>query len=183
MTTMFAYSIVARALVFAAWAHRKQRRKQSGLPYISHPIGVARILWWTGWREPSLLDDVNEDTDEIVAAPSWPARVVEIVDGATEAFEDASGARVPWLSRKAGLLAVCAKDRELAALKAADLCDNLLDVGRYGWGGISVGPKEYGVYARGLLRLVDGRLANALIAACWGAGVDVVPPCGCKVKS
>jgi GTP pyrophosphokinase len=54
------------ALVYASNAHRTQMRKGSGVPYISHPIGVASLVIEEGGTETqaiaALLHDVVEDT-------------------------------------------------------------------------------------------------------------------------
>lgn len=171
-------ALIAAAAAYATWAHRHQRRKQSNAPYIVHPVGVASLLWRCGYRDArllagALLHDVVEDTDCRVMSPPWPDDVVRLVVAATEIKAWPDGKPVPWLQRKARLLADAAWMPEAAALKAADLADNLFDVGRYGWGAISVGPAEYAVYADGLLRLVDGKLNGVLRSACELAGVPV----------
>lgn len=67
------------ALDFAAYKHRAQRRKSSeGIPYINHPIAVARLLAEVGGVQEedvliaALLHDTIEDTattaDEVTAA-------------------------------------------------------------------------------------------------------------------
>jgi (p)ppGpp synthase/HD superfamily hydrolase len=170
-------ALVAAAAVYAAYAHRHQRRKTSGRPYIIHPARVALRLWRCGHRAPyvlaaALLHDVTEDTPHPVAYPTWPARVAYLVSACSERKRRTDGSVIPWLARKAGLLKACEQDADVAAIKAADLADNLSDCARYGWGGISVGPAEYRVYALGLLGLVDGKLARELRVACAGAGVS-----------
>jgi hypothetical protein len=170
--------LVASAAGYAAYAHRHQRRKTSGHPYVVHPARVALRLWRCGWRDPevlaaSLLHDVNEDTPHVVASSVWPARVVHLVLECSERKHSGDGSPIPWLARKAALLRSCEVDRDVAAIKASDLADNLSDCARHGWGGISVGPEQYGVYARGLLALVDGDLARELRGACGAAGVRV----------
>ncbi len=59
-----------KALRFAAYQHRNQRRKGgSQVPYINHPIAVTDILWQTGGVRDittlvaALLHDTIEDTD------------------------------------------------------------------------------------------------------------------------
>ena len=55
-------------LEFATQAHGDQKRKYSGLPYISHPVAVQQILrdFYSGASEEliyaALLHDVIEDT-------------------------------------------------------------------------------------------------------------------------
>lgn len=56
------------AFQFAAKAHRGQRRKGDGSPYIEHPVEVARLLHAAGLADERLLaaaflHDVVEDTD------------------------------------------------------------------------------------------------------------------------
>jgi guanosine-3',5'-bis(diphosphate) 3'-pyrophosphohydrolase len=170
--------LVASAALYAAYAHRHQRRKSSGHPYIVHPARVAMRLWRCGHRSPSvlaaaLLHDVTEDTPHPVASPPWPERVVELVGACSEQKERVDGSVIPWPARKAALITACEQDGDVAAIKAADLADNLSDCARYGWAKLSVGPVEYSVYARGLLGLVDGELARELRTACVAAGVEV----------
>jgi hypothetical protein len=54
-----------RALVFAARAHAGTNRKGTSIPYITHPVQVARILERYGFDEnlviAGLLHDVIED--------------------------------------------------------------------------------------------------------------------------
>ena len=63
-------SLVLRALEFAAWKHRDQRRKDSSAsPYINHPIALATVLRIEGGvHDPlviaaALLHDTIEDTE------------------------------------------------------------------------------------------------------------------------
>ena len=60
---------ILRALQFAAFKHRDQRRKDhAASPYINHPIALASILWHEGGvHDPAvicaaLLHDTIEDT-------------------------------------------------------------------------------------------------------------------------
>ena len=56
-----------RAVEFATKAHRDQKRKYSGRPYIEHPIAVARMLGHFNHDEnmlvAAILHDTVEDTD------------------------------------------------------------------------------------------------------------------------
>src|SRR5664279_3001278 len=53
------------ALLFAAQVHRNQERKKSGIPYVSHLLGVASIVLDYGGDEEmaiaALLHDAVED--------------------------------------------------------------------------------------------------------------------------
>jgi len=62
--------LVLRAIEFAAWKHRDQRRKdERASPYINHPIAVAEVLSRDGGVRNSevlaaaLLHDTLEDTE------------------------------------------------------------------------------------------------------------------------
>jgi len=79
------------ALLFAAQVHRNQDRKRSGIPYVSHLLGVASIVLDYGGDEElaiaALLHDAAEDhggramlhTIEQMFGP----RVSKVVDGCT----------------------------------------------------------------------------------------------------
>jgi guanosine-3',5'-bis(diphosphate) 3'-pyrophosphohydrolase len=62
-------TLMLRAVSYAAWAHRDQRRKdKSSTPYINHPIGVAELIASVGLisdidiLRAAVLHDVVEDT-------------------------------------------------------------------------------------------------------------------------
>lgn len=82
-----------QAIDFAAYKHRQQRRKSSeGIPYINHPIAVARLLAEVGGIEDedvlvaAVLHDTVEDTattrEELEAAfgPAVRRLVDEVTD-------------------------------------------------------------------------------------------------------
>jgi guanosine-3',5'-bis(diphosphate) 3'-pyrophosphohydrolase len=63
-------ALILRALEFASWKHRDQRRKDKvASPYINHPIALANLLWREGGvTDPTviaaaLLHDTIEDTE------------------------------------------------------------------------------------------------------------------------
>lgn len=98
------------ALAYAAKLHSRQIRKGSGVPYISHLMGVASIALEYGADEDeavaALLHDAIEDQggaearDEIRAR--FGSRVVTIVEGCTDA--DAKP-KPPWRRRKEAYIA------------------------------------------------------------------------------
>ena len=66
------YQVLLEAIDFAATRHRHQRRKDTEqLPYINHPIAVARLLAGEGGVSDqdvlvtAILHDVLEDTDTL----------------------------------------------------------------------------------------------------------------------
>jgi len=117
----------SQALVYAAELHADQRRKVSGVPYVSHLLRVAGIALGHGADEAeaiaALLHDAVEDqggqrTREEIRR-LFGNRVVEIVDGCTDTDQDP---KPPWRERKSTYLArlkdasasvrlVCASDK------------------------------------------------------------------------
>ena len=82
--------LVASAYEMAASAHRGQRRKDDGSPYITHPVAVAGLLHDAGFDDEliaaALLHDVVEDTDMASDEVSerFAERVAELVDALSE---------------------------------------------------------------------------------------------------
>lgn len=81
-----------QALVYASRLHRKQIRKGSNIPYISHLLSVTALVLEDGGDEDeaiaALLHDAVEDqggkaTREVIF-DMFGAKVVEIVDGCTD---------------------------------------------------------------------------------------------------
>ena len=100
----------SKALAYAAELHADQRRKISGVPYVSHLLRVAGIALGYGADEDeaiaALLHDAIEDQggkkarDEIRRL--FGDRVVEIIDGCTDTDQDP---KPPWRQRKEAYLA------------------------------------------------------------------------------
>ena len=81
-----------QALVFAAQLHREQRRKGTGVPYVSHLLAVAALVIEHGGDEDeaiaALLHDAIEDQGGAKAREEirrrFGDRVTGIVDGCTD---------------------------------------------------------------------------------------------------
>lgn len=94
-----------RALVLAARLHRDQRRKGSGVPYVSHLLAVCELTLEYGGDEDeaiaALLHDAIEDQGGAAARAKilkeFGARVTEIVDGCTDTDQSPKPA---WRARK-----------------------------------------------------------------------------------
>ena len=93
------------ALAYASRLHRSQVRKGSGIPYVSHLLGVASIALENGADEDqaiaALLHDAVEDQGgsaqlEIIRE-KFGERVAEIVDHCTDAD---TNPKPPWRRRK-----------------------------------------------------------------------------------
>jgi (p)ppGpp synthase/HD superfamily hydrolase len=99
-----------QALVYATQAHCKQTRKQTGIPYIAHILGVTAIAMEYGADETeaigALLHDTVEDCGGAERLKDIQARfgekVAKIVDGCTDTDE---APKPPWLERKKQYLA------------------------------------------------------------------------------
>jgi (p)ppGpp synthase/HD superfamily hydrolase len=93
------------AFLYAHEAHRKQLRKQTDRPYISHLMGVASLVLQYGGDEEqamaALLHDVVEDCGGaprlVEIRKQFGERVARIVDGCTDAD---TVPKPPWLERK-----------------------------------------------------------------------------------
>ncbi len=117
------------ALLFAAEVHRHQDRKRSGIPYLSHLLGVASIVLDYGGDEDlaiaGLLHDAAEDhggramlhTIEQMFGP----RVAKVVDGCTDSYGDEDKPKPKWYPRKLRYLhRVRKEDAETRFVSAAD---------------------------------------------------------------
>ena len=133
------------ALLFAAQVHRHQDRKKSGIPYLSHLMGVAAIVLDYGGDEDmgiaALLHDAAEDHGGRamlhVIEQMFGTRVAKIVDGCTDSYGDEGKAKPNWYPRKLRYLRrVRNEDAETRFVSAADKLYNaraiLRDVRQYG---------------------------------------------------
>ena len=126
---------LAEAYRFSEAAHAGQTR-QSGDPYISHPLAVAEIL--AGWHldgqtlMAALLHDVTEDTsvtkDEI--SDTFGRPVAELVDGVSKLdrieFQSAEDAQAENFRK---MLLAMARDVRVMLIKLADRLHNMRTLG------------------------------------------------------
>jgi len=117
------------ALLFASQIHREQDRKKSGIPYISHLLGVTSIVLDYGGDEEmaiaALLHDAVEDhggrpmlkiIDQI-----FGARVAKMVDGCTDSYAEDPKKKESWERRKFRYLRrIRHEDAETRFVSAAD---------------------------------------------------------------
>jgi (p)ppGpp synthase/HD superfamily hydrolase len=151
--------LIETALVFAARAHRNQKRKGSDVPYIVHPVGVMLTLQAAGERDPELLaaallhdtlEDAGVTVDDLRAR--FGARVAALVEGASEPF-----ARDElWETRKQHTVEhLRAAPRDVQLVAAADKLHNLASMvadyaaqGEGLWARFNRGPAEIAWYYR-----------------------------------
>jgi RelA/SpoT family (p)ppGpp synthetase len=122
---------LAEAFRFSEAAHSGQTR-QSGEPYISHPLAVAEIL--AGWRldgqalVAALLHDVMEDTSvtKTEIADTFGKPVAELVDGVSKLdrieFQSAEDAQAENFRK---MLLAMARDVRVILIKLADRLHNM----------------------------------------------------------
>jgi len=101
---------LAEAVSMAVARHRKQARKGTTVPYMTHLLAVAALVGESGGSEDemiaALLHDAVEDgggmplLEEIQTKFGKP--VAEIVEGCTEEFPE--NGKSPWLDRKQAYL-------------------------------------------------------------------------------
>ncbi len=99
-----------RALIYATRLHANQTRKVSGVPYISHLLGVTSIAMEHGADEDesiaALLHDAVEDQGGAptlaVIEQEYGPRVAAIVDGCTDTDQTP---KPPWQQRKEAYIA------------------------------------------------------------------------------
>src|SRR5258706_295919 len=129
---------LGEAYRFSEAAHAGQTR-QSGEPYISHPLAVAEIL--ADWHVDSqtlmaaLLHDVTEDTsvtkDEI--SDTFGKPVAELVDGVSKLdrieFQSAEDAQAENFRK---MLLAMARDVRVILIKLADRLHNMRTLGAVG---------------------------------------------------
>lgn len=93
--------VIEAALRTASKAHEGQYRKNTNIPYITHPVAVGIILMKEGYDDQvvaaGILHDTVEDTDldlQDIEAEFGP-RIAEIVKGCSEPDKS-----LPWEVRK-----------------------------------------------------------------------------------
>jgi (p)ppGpp synthase/HD superfamily hydrolase len=106
------WSKIALAFDFAAREHQHQIRKTTDIPYISHLMSVAALVFENGGDEDQaiagLLHDVIEDAEPASRIPKirseihnlFGSKVLEIVEACTDGEPDAGGLKPPWKPRK-----------------------------------------------------------------------------------
>lgn len=122
--------VVEHAVRLAAVAHKSQKRKSSGIPYIAHPLSVCLILMKAGFQEESILaaavlHDVVEDTELTIEelADLFSADVVQYVKEMTEEKETHKGEKRSWRDRKQDHIQVM--QQATLGARAIELADKL----------------------------------------------------------
>lgn len=123
-----------RAFHFAAEKHSGQTRKASGIPYLTHLMGVASLVLEAGGDEDlaiaALLHDVVEDCGGGPMLKEvrrrFGKRVAQVVDGCTDAYEIP---KPPWRDRKESYIRRLKKERaDTRLVSAADKLNNIRSI-------------------------------------------------------
>lgn len=124
--------LILRALDFAADAHKDQKRKYTGEPYIFHPLEVAQIVFRT-LNDPvaaaaALLHDVVEDTDVTLEQvfDAFGKEVADLVHWVTKASEHKDGVRT--VRKEMDRVHYSKGPMKAQTIKLADVISNSYDV-------------------------------------------------------
>ncbi|QDT92406.1 HD domain-containing protein [Gimesia algae] len=122
--------VVEHAIRLAAVAHKSQKRKSSGIPYIAHPMSVCLILMKAGFEDESILaaavlHDVVEDTELSIEdlEEHFSEDVVRYVQEMTEEKETEEGEKRSWPDRKQTHIQVM--QQATLGTRAIELADKL----------------------------------------------------------
>lgn len=162
-----ALTLIDRAIEVAAKAHREQNRKDTDIPYISHPFAVAMLLMKEGCSEEvilaGLLHDTLEDTDieSDFICSNFGENVAAIVTGCSEPDKSLS-----WEDRKKHTLEVLTNaSREIKLVVCADKLHNIRSVasgyqelGEKVWERFKRGKSQQEWYHKGLVKALCNQL-------------------------
>lgn len=162
--------MIFAALRFADEAHSGQFRKGSRVPYLIHPLNVARILLDHGCSDDlavaALLHDTVEDTEVTVEEirTIFGDTIARLVEFATE-----PGPLWTWEKRKEHTLEILASGETPALLLSiADKLDNMLSIrhdlercGEKTWDRFKRPRSKQRWYYESLSRIFDARLVNS----------------------
>lgn len=166
----------SEALSFAYQLHQDQVRKGSGIPYISHLLGVASLVLEYGGDEDeaiaALLHDAIEDQGGIVTRNEifnrFGEKVTKIVEGCSDSQ---STPKPPWKDRKETYLKhLKTADNSVLLVATADKLYNARSILKdYGLLGEEIwerfhGKKEGTIwYYQSLVKVLNSRNCDLLI--------------------
>lgn len=143
--------VVEKALLAASKNHEGQYRKNTDIPYITHPVAVGMMLMKNGYSEEivaaGILHDTVEDTsltlEEITR--DFGEKIAEIVEGSSEPDKT-----LPWKDRKEHTIEFLkTASEEIRAVVCADKLHNIRsiirdyeDVGEEVWSRFNAGKEQ-----------------------------------------
>lgn len=123
-------NVVEKALQVASKVHRKQCRKNTDIPYITHPVAVGMLLMKAGYGEDliaaGILHDTVEDTALTLAdiEREFGPEIAEIVEGCSEPNKS-----LPWKVRKEHTIAFLKTAKaDIRVVACADKLHNIRSI-------------------------------------------------------
>lgn len=119
---------ILKAIIYATWKHRNQKRKITGRPYVLHPLSAGYTLYKCGFESDliiaAILHDVLEDTDteSFAMEEVFGTRITNLVRSVSNNY------KVPTSLENMSINTLC--------IKTADTLDNVRDYIKYD-GGVS----------------------------------------------
>jgi len=167
------------ALLFASQVHREQDRKKSGIPYISHLLGVASIVLDYGGDEEmaiaALLHDAVEDHGGMPRLHEIEERfgpeVSRMVAALSDTFAEHHDKKEGWEERKNNYLTRLREEPDdVLLISAADklynakaILDDYRDIGPAVFDRFKRGAKEQLWYFDELLRIFRAHPPNRIV--------------------
>lgn len=122
--------IVEQALIAASKSHRDQCRKNSDIPYITHPVTVGMMLMKAGYDDDivaaGILHDTVEDTHLTLMdiQREFGPRIAKIVEGCSEPNKS-----LPWKERKEHTIEFLrTANEEIRVVACADKLHNIRSI-------------------------------------------------------
>ena len=122
--------IVEKALQTASKSHEGQYRKNTDIPYITHPVAVGMMLLKAGYSEEivaaGILHDTVEDTPLSLEdiKKEFGANIAEMVEGSSEPDKS-----LPWKDRKEHTIEFLkTASEEIRAVVCADKLHNIRSI-------------------------------------------------------
>lgn len=133
---MYSTTRISAAFALAALVHKKQKRKSTDIPYISHPMAVAaQVSVWGGSEDQfiaALLHDVVEDGGAQympVIEEHFGKHVLDLVMACSDAAPQRGQPKGAWIERKEKYIAnLRSAADEVLLISAADKWHNLASI-------------------------------------------------------
>ena len=126
-------ALITKAASYAGEAHKRQKRKATGLPYVNHVLRVGHAAAEANLSSQAIaaayLHDVIEDTwvTQEDLSKEFPGHVVELVLLLTKQWPKSLPKEKKIKANAAYFEAIC-KNKEATAIKLLDRADNLIDM-------------------------------------------------------
>ncbi|MCM3693667.1 HD domain-containing protein [Neobacillus niacini] len=180
--------IVEKALQLASKFHEGQYRKNTDIPYITHPVAVGMLLVKNGYSEEIVAAGILHDTVEDTALTledikrEFGTKIAEIVAGSSEPDKS-----LPWKDRKEHTIEFLkGASEEIRIVVCADKLHNIRSiirdyeqVGEEVWGRFNAGKEQQKWYYMNVVESLGSQstfdllseLRNEVDRLFWGDGV------------